>query len=146
MTSSILRLDTLDDRREVWSLLHRLPPRRRALYLFRCCRVASGDASAGSAVEPGPDIWREVADAERCDRGDDRLTNNVYALLVAVANQYDGLDWGKMALELERYVKTGDLPPLPRPPRSPTPRSRGGPSTAASQRRPRPYFSPPRTR
>src|SRR5262245_10076525 len=35
---SVLALDTLDDRREVFRLLDRLSPRRRLAYLAWCCR------------------------------------------------------------------------------------------------------------
>lgn len=52
-----------------------------------------------------------VPDAERCERGDDRLTNAVYLDVIALATNH-GLDLAAVALDLERIARTGQAAPL----------------------------------
>lgn len=60
---SVLRLDTLDDRREIHRLLDRLPPGRRLAFLQWCCRqvphpVNVAHRSTGSTFEVFFDLWK----------------------------------------------------------------------------------------
>lgn len=97
-----LTLDTLDDRRELWHLLHRLSPPRRLAYLTRCCEAVKD--GLGNGLFPLPSMRRMVAEAMRCDRGDDRLTNAVYSdILQLAANR--GLCLLAVALDLEGQAK-----------------------------------------
>ena len=103
MATSIQLLDTVDDRREIWHLLHKMPPLRRVLFLQRvCATIRLKDPHGNGPVPMG--FAEKVADAERCERGNERLTNAVYADVIAAANQYD-LDLVKLACELEQLVK-----------------------------------------
>jgi hypothetical protein len=98
-----LTLDTKDDRRELWHLLHRLPPERRVAFLAGWCRVVRARDPRGCGPMPFG-MEGMVADARRCDRGDDRLTNAVYVDLVSLANQW-GLDLAEVAADLEAAVR-----------------------------------------
>lgn len=102
MSTQFVLDDTLDSRREVWHLLHRMHPRRRFAYLNRCCEACKD--GLGNGLFPLPSMRQMVREAERCDRADDRLTNAVYADLVQLsANR--GLDLLAVALELEQLAK-----------------------------------------
>jgi hypothetical protein len=136
VTHSPLLLDTLDDRRELWGLLHRLEPLARVRYLRRVCRAAD-PARTGQVPEPVPEMVAVmVPEARRCDRGDERLTNACYADVIAVCFQYD-VSLPAVAAELERYVRTGSLPPAAG---RPTPGAAGGPGgpPASAPRAPSP--------
>lgn len=98
-----LILDTLDDRREVWGMLSKLPPDARLSWLKWCC-----DRASGKGRKPTPDPLRTprmVEDARRCDRGDDRLTSEVYLDFWALTFDYS-LDPLPCVLELERRVRS----------------------------------------
>lgn len=105
MSDPILAFDTLDDRREMHTLLAKLPPARRVAFLAACCAEVT---LPGSAVRPQPAPWlaARARDAGRCDRADDRLTAEVYTDMIALANAYN-LDLGKALLKLERLVRLG---------------------------------------
>lgn len=99
---SILVLDTLDDRRELWCLLHRLSPRRRVSFLADCCdRVRRPDGAGPVASRR---MAPAVALAYRCGRADDRLTTEVYGDLLVLACQW-GLDLAAAAAALEGRVR-----------------------------------------
>lgn len=99
---SLLVIDTRDDRREIWHLLHHLPPRRRAQFLKWCCDQVANDAKGH---RPMVRVTREeVQDAVRADDGDHRLTNSVYSLTLILGSQWK-LDLVKAAVELESWVK-----------------------------------------
>lgn len=103
MKSSLLVIDTLDDRREIWSLLHRLSPRDRVRFLARCCETVATVHGNG----PKPSLFQmrdTVEQAYRCDRADDRLTNEIYGDLLALGTQWT-LDLAAVAVELEQLVK-----------------------------------------
>lgn len=100
---SLLVLDTLDDRREIWSLLHRLSPRDRVRFLGWCC----SQVAAPGSTRPTPSLLRMgevIGMADRCDRADDRLTNEVYGDVLVLASQW-GLDLGRAAVVLERRAR-----------------------------------------
>ena len=102
MKPAFLTLDTLDDRRELWHLLHQLAPALRVTFLDRQCgRVANPQTGNG----PRPiQMGKLVREATRCGRGDERLTNAVYADLLALSSQWD-LDLVAAAVELEQWVR-----------------------------------------
>lgn len=107
--TTYITLDTRDDRTQIWRLLHRMPPARRYAYLVRCCEAVKD--GLGNGLFPLPSMRNMVREAERCDRGDDRLTNSVYADLLQLAANRD-LDLVAVALELER-VAAGREPDQP---------------------------------
>jgi hypothetical protein len=104
---AILQLDTLDDRREVHSLLARLPPRDRVRFLSECCsRVPQ---SKGKLPVPVVTHLRETIDrAYRCDRSDERLTNELYGDLLGLFNAW-GLDVAATVRLLTEWVRRPDL-------------------------------------
>jgi len=113
VSSPILQLDTLDDRREMWHLLHRLPPRARVRFLAgQCAKVRARDPRGNGPVPGGS---RHLAAAYREDGADYRLTNEVYADLLVLAAQW-GLDLAAAAAELMAAVRR---PSAPAPPSSP---------------------------
>lgn len=99
---SILTMDTLDDRRELWHLLHRLPPHNRVAFLHRACRSVSKPNAPCPIPEPA--WWNEAREAERCDRADEKLTTETFLSLAGISAEY-GFDLLKAACELEQLVK-----------------------------------------
>lgn len=96
---SLLTLNTLDDRREIWTLLHRLSPSGRVAFLHWACRQVADQHGNG----PHPMIDRGmIQQAYRCDRADDRLTTAIFADLWALVGQWN-LDPVKAAVELEKW-------------------------------------------
>lgn len=123
---ALLLMDTKDDRREIWSLLHRLDPRRRVRYLARCCRRVRAAHPAGH----GPRVTFERMEARmvasyRCGKADETLTNEVYGDVLVLSSQW-GLDLGLVALELEQLGKGRQIPPPPDPPSTPAPTGAAG--------------------
>lgn len=103
MKPSILTLDTLCDRKEIWSLLHKLSPHRRVEFLDWCCEQVSGPGK----MRPVPSRLRmaeTIRMAYRCDKADLRLTNECYTDCLMLSSQYK-LDLGRAAVELEARVK-----------------------------------------
>lgn len=102
--SQLATVETLDDRREIAHLLSRISPVRRVQFLRWCASLATlPGTSAGHPIVRG--YVGKVADANRCERGDDRLTTCVYLDLLSMANQYR-FDIGKAVLVLEKWAKT----------------------------------------
>ncbi|VTT96582.1 unnamed protein product [Gemmataceae bacterium] len=97
---SLLTLDTLDDRRELHTLLARLSPRARVSFLAWCCGQVTGRVRPVASARMGS----TVGAAYRCGRADDRLTNEVYGDLLSLAANY-GFDLAAAAAELERRVR-----------------------------------------
>lgn len=98
-----LLLDTRDDRREIWHLLSLLHPIARVEFLKWCCRLAW---KGPHQPIPNPLTMRQmVADAQRCDRGDQRLTSEVYRDFWTLVLDYQ-LDEQLCAVELQRRVKS----------------------------------------
>ena len=106
---SILVLDTLDDRKEIWYLLHRLSPNRRVAFLDWCCSQVSGP----NGTRPIPSRLRmaeTIRMAYRCDNADLRLTNELYTDVIALGHQWQ-LDVGRAAVVLEQFVRRpGHIP------------------------------------
>lgn len=103
---TLVAVDTLDDRRELITLLGKLHPERRVTFLEWACAECTRPGESAPVSVPVPQMIRE---ALRCERGDDRLTNSVYLDLVALGVQWD-LDMPRAALALEAYVRNGVLP------------------------------------
>lgn len=86
---SLLALDTLDDRREIYHLLRRLSPRRRVAFLADCCKQVR--AKTPNDTGPTPSLLRmgpTIKEAYRCDRANDRLTNMIYFDVLALSSQW----------------------------------------------------------
>jgi len=98
MKLSLLEIDTKDDRKEIWSLLHHLRPGLRVRFL----KWASGLSTQG----PCEPIYKreKIESAMRCDEGDRRLTNEVYGDLILLGAQYQA-DMVTIAKKLEETVK-----------------------------------------
>ncbi len=116
---SVLSFDTLDDRREVWHLLHRLPPAGRVAFLAGRCRLA---APTPAGAPPRPSYLRMRprvrAAARGCDAADRGLTNEVYADLVLLDLQY-AVPLGGTAAALEALTRRGRPAGAPGRPASP---------------------------
>ncbi len=102
--SQLLTLDTKEDRREVWHLLHRLPPKVRVRFLEWCCKqVPQGPG----CHLPVPAIWKMATTLDRAYRSDEedtRLTNEVFMDVVQLWSTYS-LDPLKTAMALENLVR-----------------------------------------
>lgn len=114
MKNALLIADTLSDRRDLWHLLHRLPPARRLQFLRWCCVTASRPGE--NCPTPVPEMRQHVADALGTDQNalhaSLRLTNEIYMDLAAIGQQYD-FDLNKAMIVLERWVQVGgELPPI----------------------------------
>ena len=102
MTSQLLVLDTRDDRREVATLLAKLPPRARVEFLRRCV----SRLPPGKLPPPAVTGYRDAVEyAGRCDRADDRLTRMVYLDVLSLMSSF-GLDAAATAVDLEKVVKS----------------------------------------
>jgi hypothetical protein len=99
---SILTFDTLEDRKALWHLLHRLSPRDRVAFLHRACRSVSKPNAPCPIPEPA--WWDEAREAERCDRADEKLTTETFLSLASISAEY-GFDLLKAAVALEAMVR-----------------------------------------
>lgn len=94
-----LTLDTLDDRRELVTLLAKLPPGDRVRFLSAAC------ATAKKPHSPKPVYRRATVEAAyRHDHDDHRLTNAVYFDLLTLGMQW-GVDLVDVAKRLESVVR-----------------------------------------
>lgn len=98
-------LDTLDDRREIWHLLHRLHPYRRIRFLAWCCRLAarSGNGRGGQPVVSHR-MESRVDAAVRDDAQDYVLTHEIYTDFWCLVHQY-GMDESVAAGELASLAR-----------------------------------------
>lgn len=99
--------DTLDDRRELWHLLHRLTPADRFRFLGWCCKCVY---LPNTTVHPTPSWVRMARRMRDATAGDDRqdnaLTTEIYADMFALGLQYH-LSFAQVAPVLEALVKRG---------------------------------------
>lgn len=103
--NQLLVLDTVDDRRELVTLLDHLPPRERVAFLHWACEQVK-PTERGHLPAPVPGGYDEVTlAAYRCDRASDRLTRMVYSDVLVILHQW-GIDALRLAAELERRVRT----------------------------------------
>ncbi len=103
-----LTLDTLSDRRDLFQLLHRLPPRTRLDFLKSCCRaVPPPEGRPHRLPEPfvSPKLARNLDRAYRSDPEDQRVTSEIYLDLLTLANDH-GLDLVATAVRLEALVRS----------------------------------------
>lgn len=124
---SLMDYDTKDDRTQIWHLLHRLSPSRRAEFQIWCCRMTGVTSQLdrptykrhddGLPELPNGMLDRMMA-AYRSDRDDVVFTNECYHDFVKLSYCH-GLDAGVATLALERFVRTGELPPPSSPCTSP---------------------------
>lgn len=104
MSSQLTVLDTVDDRKELRTLLDHLTPRARLAFLQWACDHASAD-ERGNLPVPVPGGYDEVVKAAyQCDQASDRLTRLVYTDLLTLIWQY-GVRADALARRLERFVK-----------------------------------------
>ena len=105
IVENIRSLDTLDDRREVWSLLARLSPRARYQFLAWAC---SQCFLPHTRVHPTPSwlrMGKRIRDATAGDESQDlALTNEIYTDLWMLVTQYR-LSARATAERLEAFVK-----------------------------------------
>lgn len=97
-----LTYDTLDDRREIYTLLGKLRPIQAVAWLSRLCKKATVHG-----VHPGPSrsMWQRAEQAER--KGGElarRLVNEIYGDLWMLSSQH-GLDIDESVRMLEKMVK-----------------------------------------
>ncbi|HYH67752.1 MAG TPA: hypothetical protein VD866_23850 [Urbifossiella sp.] len=98
---SVLVMDTLSDRRDIWHLLNRLAPKARVRFVGWCCERITNEVGH----RPVPRYNRELIDlAYRDDSADLRVTNSAWTDLLNLSSQW-GLDLGVAAVELERRVR-----------------------------------------
>jgi len=92
--------DSVDDRREIYYLLARLPPRRRVEWLSYVCK---GAFIPNSRTRPhvSPKTWARAEQAERDDSLDEGLTTEVFFDFWTMVANY-GLD---VAAALEVLVR-----------------------------------------
>jgi hypothetical protein len=82
-------LDTLDDRREIWQLLHRLHPARRLEFLQWCCDLAARSGTRAGEPVVSHRMKARLRGAMRDDREDERLTHEVYTDFWCLVHQYE---------------------------------------------------------
>jgi hypothetical protein len=115
MTHQVLLHDNLDDRREVFQALKRLPPGARVAFVNWCCRRA---VLPGSRTHPGvARRTQELAElARRDDAADERLTVDLFFDLWNLSLSFDFTLDDALA-ELVRRARTGGrgqgAPPAP---------------------------------
>lgn len=97
-------MENLDDRREVWHLLHALRPSRRYRFIRWCCK----GCRVGSYV---PKLWHTQRDLDRLKEAertggaaDVQISNECYGYLWSMATQY-GLDLAAVTITLEALTR-----------------------------------------
>ena len=102
MKPSILSIDTLDDRREIVTLLARLSPENRVLFLARACLRTPSP----SPIRPNMRAMRQrVVEAATCEKADQMLTNEIYGDLLMASTQFN-LDLLLVAIDLQNLVRS----------------------------------------
>lgn len=104
-TRELSAYDTLDDRREVYYLLARLPPRRRVEWLANACR---GAVIPKTKTRPhvSAATWARADEAMRDDSLDEGLTVEVFFDFWTMAANY-GLDVAAALEVLVRMARNG---------------------------------------
>ena len=102
-TKELRAFDSLDDRREIYYLLARLPPRRRVQWLAHAC---SGAVIPQSRTRPhvSPKTWARAEACQRDDSLDEGLTTEVFFDFWTMAANY-GLDVAKAIEALVRMAR-----------------------------------------
>lgn len=135
---SLLQIDTLDDRREIWHLLHRLRPDRRLAFMDWAC----AQVHAPGGTRPIVSRFRMaavIAESWRCSQADERLTNLLYGDLLLLGSQW-GIDLTAAAVKLEQAAKRPHEPLFAAPCTSAAGPIRS-PGSSGSALRPAPHFA-----
>lgn len=118
--ATVLTLDTLDDRREVWTALIRgLTPVQRCDFLDWCCELLRATSPpsvqhiARHAKANRVQMRNMIRLATQGDAvADAVLTNEIYADIAGLCHQW-GLDYLTVARELESWAKGREpTPPI----------------------------------
>jgi hypothetical protein len=109
--------DSKDDRLEIWSLLHRLSPRKRIAFLKYAASRVKPNAAGHLPVPMTWSMRTTYEQAYRCDRADQRLTNEVFCDLLQLGNAW-GLDLATTLNDLVLWVRRPEAYPAPSPPAS----------------------------
>jgi hypothetical protein len=100
---TVLTLDTLDDRREIWHLLHCLHPRRRVEFLSWCCgQVRAINGGTGPVPHGHGGMLRAAIQGD--DAQDQRLTTTIYTELGMLASQ-QRIEMKEAAIMLEQFAR-----------------------------------------
>ncbi len=107
--AQILAFDSLDDRREIYTLLSRLPPRKRVRFLAWVCARA---VLPNSLLRPQVDreTW-ELAELARVDDSADRRLTLEVNMNVWQVGQSFAVDFPEVIRALEQYGRGKALPP-----------------------------------
>lgn len=104
----LTQFDNVDDRREIWHLLHNLSPFYRVKFVEYCCQLAIGKLRGVqldvSDVFDAESMKETVKGSWICDRENERLTNVLYYDILALACQWK-VDLSRVVLDLEQVVK-----------------------------------------
>lgn len=117
MKNPILIIDTVDDRREIWHLLHRLPPADRVRFLQAVSALVKPNEVGHLPV---PSIWQmqtRIQDAYRSDRDDEWLTNEVYCDTLQILNVWK-VHPDQLTQLLTEWVRRPDVRRMSSRPRS----------------------------
>lgn len=103
MTHALIQHNTLDDRRELHTLLGRLPPARRVAFVADCC---ARSVLPHSRVRPfvDPHTYALAERAVRDDAADTRLSLVLYQDLWLLSSNFD-FDLSAALDRLEQVVK-----------------------------------------
>jgi hypothetical protein len=112
--SGLIVYDNLDDRREIWHLLHKLSPKFRFQFLDRCCqlvfqiKLAQG-VNIGEMRASELRMRDTIKASRKCDQADNRLTSEIYWDILSLASPWS-VDLGIICKDLEQIVKRHRLP------------------------------------
>lgn len=101
---ALLAVDTLDDRREIFHLLHRLPPASRIAFVNRVCKSV---VLKGSATHPGVgrSTFALAALAMRNDKANEALTTDLFFDLWHLAMQFENFNWDSVLTDLVQWAR-----------------------------------------
>lgn len=92
------KYDTLDDRREIWHMLHRIKPMERVKFIEKCCLKVEGPYKG--VVFERDKVKDLIAESRYRSDSDVRLTDVIYLdLLMLVAQWRLNFDWVVQTLE-----------------------------------------------
>lgn len=103
MKPTLLLVDTKDDRREIWHLLHRLSPWDRVRFLGQCCERARLPNGVGPRVSTDR-MKPRITASYREEKANEGLTNEVYGDILVLAAEWN-IDMASVAVELEQIVR-----------------------------------------
>lgn len=106
MVQPYTKLDNLDDRREIFALLGKLPPLSRWQFVRACCStVKLGNKRPEVRLDANDREAVKLANAGDRD-ADERVTRNCWGFLIVLSAQWE-LDLGAAAVKLEQLVRRG---------------------------------------